>query len=253
MDMKTYIGVKIIDATPMNLGEYNKYRGWKIPDDEDPEREGYLVKYPDDYKSWSPKEVFEEAYVEYHEDTLPTTAKDMISSDYKERFKAEYNQLVIRYNGLRNMLDKWDAGELNFTPTCDRSIYDDQLKAMQSYINVLKQRSALEKIKVNCNIKDTVPILQPGIKIVDMDDFQQLCREIVRDYTNEHMDKSYGKSITIDDTYIVWSNKSLQNFKALVSTNVSDGMYYELTYNGDKKEIYLDAYKKFENKCIREY
>ena len=51
--------------------------------------------------------------------------------------------------------------------------------------------------------------------------------------------------------FIVWSCKTLQNNKALLSTTVSDGMYYELTYNGDKKELYLDAYKKWENKCIK--
>lgn len=51
----------------------------------------------------------------------------------------------------------------------------------------------------------------------------------------------------MDDVYIVWFSKTLQNWKALVSTNVSDGMYYEITYNGDKKETYLDAYKKFDN------
>ena len=50
--------------------------------------------------------------------------------------------------------------------------------------------------------------------------------------------------------FIVWMCKTLQNSKALVSTTLFDGMYYELTYNGDKKELYLDAYKKWENKCI---
>ena len=45
----------------------------------------------------------------------------------------------------------------------------------------------------------------------------------------------------------VWYCKSLQNHKALLSTNISDGMYYELTYNGDKNELYLDAYKKWQN------
>lgn len=51
--------------------------------------------------------------------------------------------------------------------------------------------------------------------------------------------------------FIVWSCKTLQNNKILASTTLSDGMYYELTYNGDKKEIYLDAYKKFENRAIK--
>lgn len=62
--MKQYIGTKIIQAKPMNRGEYNKYRGWEIPVDENPEDEGYLVKYKDGYESWSPKETFEEAYRE---------------------------------------------------------------------------------------------------------------------------------------------------------------------------------------------
>jgi len=60
--VKRYIGVKIIEAEPMNLGDYNETRGWAIPMDEDPSREGYRVVYPDGYISWSPKEIFEEAY-----------------------------------------------------------------------------------------------------------------------------------------------------------------------------------------------
>ena len=62
--MKDYIGTKMIQAKPMTRGDYNKYRGWQIPADENPEDEGYLVKYKDGYESWSPKEVFEEAYRE---------------------------------------------------------------------------------------------------------------------------------------------------------------------------------------------
>lgn len=82
-------------------------------------------------------------------------------------------------------------------------------------------------------------------------DFEKICKEKVRDYFNEKVNKSDGFEITIEDVYIVWSCKTLQNNKALVSTNVSDGMYYELTYNGDKQELYLDAYKKQENRCIK--
>lgn len=59
---KRYIGTKIIDARPLTLGPYNTYRGWQIPEGEDPSREGYLVIYPDGYESWSPKEIFDEAY-----------------------------------------------------------------------------------------------------------------------------------------------------------------------------------------------
>lgn len=82
-------------------------------------------------------------------------------------------------------------------------------------------------------------------------DFRHTCQRLVADYANEHMDKTDGKIITPDDVYIVWSCKALQNSKAMVSTTCNDGMYYELTYNGDKRELYLDAYKKFENRAIQ--
>lgn len=60
--MKSYIGTKMIEAKPMDRGEYNKYRGWQIPEGENPADEGYLVRYQDGYESWSPKKQFEEAY-----------------------------------------------------------------------------------------------------------------------------------------------------------------------------------------------
>jgi hypothetical protein len=72
--------------------------------------------------------------------------------------------------------------------------------------------------------------------------------EIVRDYVNEHLDKS--DPIPQFEVFTVWKCKILQNWKYLVSTTLPDGMYYELTYDGDKRRWYLDAYKKFENKCI---
>lgn len=81
--------------------------------------------------------------------------------------------------------------------------------------------------------------------------FQELAVKTVVDYFNNRVEKTDNKQITKDDVYIVWLCKTLQNHKALLSTNVSDGMYYELTYNGDKKELYLDAYKKWENRCIK--
>ena len=81
-------------------------------------------------------------------------------------------------------------------------------------------------------------------------EFINFVKKTVADYTNSHMDKTDGKSIAADDVFIVWQCKTLQNNKALASTNVSDGMYYEITYNGDKHEAYFDAYKKWENRCI---
>lgn len=82
-------------------------------------------------------------------------------------------------------------------------------------------------------------------------EFEKLCIDIVKQYANEHLDISDNKQITEEDVYIVWICKTLKNNKALVSTTLCDGMYYELTYNGEKQELYLDAYKKFENKCIK--
>lgn len=82
-------------------------------------------------------------------------------------------------------------------------------------------------------------------------DFEKLCIKIIVDYFNERVEKTDNFVLKENDVFIVWSCKTLQNNKALLSTTVSDGMYYELTYNGDKKELYLDAYKKFENKVYK--
>ena len=73
--------------------------------------------------------------------------------------------------------------------------------------------------------------------------------EIVTNYIIEHLDKT--DSVQNFEVYTVWKCKALQNWKYLLSSTLFDGMYYELTYNGDKKELYFDAYKKFENKCVK--
>lgn len=78
-------------------------------------------------------------------------------------------------------------------------------------------------------------------------DFLDLCKEEVCRYTNANLDKSDNKTICVEDVFMVWCCKILQNNKAMLSTTLFDGMYYELTYNGDKKEMYVDAYKKWEN------
>ena len=80
-------------------------------------------------------------------------------------------------------------------------------------------------------------------------DFIKKCRELVKQYALEHLDKS--DNIPEFDVIVAWNVKVLQNNKALLSTTLFDGMYYEITYNGDKQEFYFDAYKKFENKCIK--
>lgn len=73
--------------------------------------------------------------------------------------------------------------------------------------------------------------------------------EIVRQYILGHLDKS--DPTPEFQVYVVWKAKALQNWKYLISSSLFDGMYYELTFNGDAGEWYLDAYKKFENRVIK--
>lgn len=82
-------------------------------------------------------------------------------------------------------------------------------------------------------------------------EFIKLVKNIVVEYFNNIKEKTDVFVLTEDDVYVVWLCKTLQNNKALVSTNVADGMYYEITYNGDKQEFYVDAYKKLDNVVIR--
>lgn len=79
---------------------------------------------------------------------LRETVEMMNSADYKERFKAEYYQNVIRFRKLSAMLNQWDEGELKFTPTCPRSTYNMQIKAMTDYIAVLEARAVMEGIEL---------------------------------------------------------------------------------------------------------
>ena len=80
--------------------------------------------------------------------TLKDTVYIMCSTDYKERFIADYKQLEIRILGLERMLDNWDHNELNFKPTCPRSTYDLQLRAMKDYYAVLQMRAVMENIPI---------------------------------------------------------------------------------------------------------
>ena len=69
-------------------------------------------------------------------------------------------------------------------------------------------------------------------------------KKIVVEYANNRTERTNNIDITEDQVFIVWFSKTLQNWKAMLSTTISDGMYYEITYNGDKQEVYLDAYSE---------
>ena len=86
--------------------------------------------------------------------------------------------------------------------------------------------------------------MNEGLSMIDQ------ARQMVVDYFNAHKDKTDPFTMQLENTYCVWFCKTLQNWKALVSTVVPDGLYYEITYNGDKDEAYLDVYKKWDNQCI---
>ena len=81
--------------------------------------------------------------------------------------------------------------------------------------------------------------------------FVKRAKKAVVDYFNSHKESTDEGRLEEEDVFVVWLCKTLQNNKALLSTTVWDGMYYEVTYNGDKNEMYLDAYKKWDNKCIK--
>lgn len=79
-----------------------------------------------------------------------------------------------------------------------------------------------------------------------IEEFIPKAKELVAEYTNSHT----TGLVRTDDVYVVWFAKTLQNAKALLSTPLPDGMYYEVTLNGDKNEIYFDAYKKVHNQRV---
>ena len=81
--------------------------------------------------------------------------------------------------------------------------------------------------------------------------FEKICKNIIVDYFNKNVEKTDNVKISIQDVYVVWMCKALKNSKALLSTNIPDGLYYELTYNGKKDEIYVDVYKKWKNYVVK--
>lgn len=82
---------------------------------------------------------------------------------------------------------------------------------------------------------------------MDYNTFLPTCKKLVADYVNNQLVKLSNETIDSEEVYVVWHCKTLQNAKALLSTNLPDGMYYEITYNGDKAEYYFDAYMKTDN------
>lgn len=146
--MKNYIGIEEIKAEPMTRGAYNLYRGWQIPADEDPSDKGYIIKHTNGHMQWLPKEIFESIFTEKGANALNDTILLMKSADFKERFKAEYEQLLIRLRGLTKMLDSYKADTLTFKPKCSYELLYEQFVNMKNYLNVLDLRATVEGIEL---------------------------------------------------------------------------------------------------------
>lgn len=140
-----YIGIKFISAVPMTA-EVAEEKGYRVSNNKG---DGYEVTYDDGYKSWCPKDVFEKHNFIIKNEELAKTCEGMMSPDYKERFKAEYIQLKNRLEGLKRILESWDKGTLNFTPTCPRDLYDKQVSGMVTYLNVLAKRARMEGVNIS--------------------------------------------------------------------------------------------------------
>lgn len=120
---------------------------------------------------------------------------------------------------------------------------DDEIKAVVDPL--------IKKVRIT-GTSIPVPDIPLGLTIIPKGMFNRMRYEVWK-YALEHLDKSDNFEFPFNDdtVYTVWTCKTLKNWKALISTSLHDGMYYECTYNGETQEMYLDAYKKFQNKTIK--
>jgi len=121
--MKKYIGIKIVEAKEMTRGDYNKYRGWDIPENEDPTDKGYLVKYPDGYESWCPRKQFEEA--------------NRLFESPKDRVLVETQVTAERLNNLNIFMGSDSFIELGRKA---KDLLYEQQRVMSKYVQILGQR-----------------------------------------------------------------------------------------------------------------
>lgn len=82
-------------------------------------------------------------------------------------------------------------------------------------------------------------------------EFQEWAKKTVLAHVKQHDETAYSSCLTTEDIHVVWYCKTLQNYKAILICSLRNGMIYEFTYNGDKDEAYLDAYKKWENQVVK--
>jgi hypothetical protein len=148
--VKKYIGFKMIKAEPITRGDYNKFRGWKIPADENPNDEGYKVVYPDGYVSWSPKEVFEKAYMQIGDKN--TITEEMVDSfiasyqDYKLGDKTTVVKATL-VNGFEIVESSSCVDPANFSQEIGIQICIDRIKERVWHLLGFLLQTAKEGIK----------------------------------------------------------------------------------------------------------
>ena len=139
MSLDTFIGTKIIQATPMNRKEYNDFRGWELPKDENGDDAGYLVIYPDSnpntshyqgYVSWSPKKQFDDAYL--------TIGKVDHLEPFQQRLLGEFTLLKDMLKKLKKFIGSPNFFKLDFFT---RSKLEEQSRHMNAYKTVLAWRT----------------------------------------------------------------------------------------------------------------
>lgn len=128
--MELYVGTKILEATEKTLGEYNTFRGWEMPADEDPATPGYLVRYDNGHVSWSPKNVFETSYINLG-------VVDGTIEPHVVRMLGELAVLHDNFIKLRNFIGTERYVVLSGAEKVDMGV---QHKAMQTHLEMLRRR-----------------------------------------------------------------------------------------------------------------
>lgn len=150
----------------------------------------------------------------------------VVKAEYTyESLKDKVHDLFEKNKLLEKQLDILKKEVIDFL----ESEYGDTRSEALNYIN------DLFKDKLNGGI------------IMDTYEFEKVCKNAIINYYKENSEITDNVELNIQNVYVVWLCKTLQNMKALLSTTLHDGMYFECTYNGDKNELYLDAYKKWKN------
>lgn len=137
-DVKTYVGTKVVRATPMNRLAYNQLRDWALPTNENGNDQGYLVEYVDGgtpnldgfagYISWSPKEVFERSY---------SVGVESKQSTWLDRVKIEADELEVKWKKLTLFIQTPEFENLRSLEKQDLKM---QASAMEDYLWVLRRR-----------------------------------------------------------------------------------------------------------------